>query len=174
MAEGRSSMTTPALYELAQNFRAAAEQLADLDLPPEVVADTLESLSGDLEMKAQNVALFARNLEATAAAIKDAEAGMAKRRKAIESRVAHLKDYMLAGMILAGVKKIEGPYLRIGIRENPESVDVFDPAQVPAEFMRQPEPPPATPDKTAIKAAIKAGTEIAGCKLTRSQRLSID
>jgi hypothetical protein len=162
-----------ALYTLALEFRAAADQLADLDLPPEVVADTLDSLTGDIEQKAQNVALFTRNLEATAAAIKQAETDMAKRRKAIESRVAHLKDYMLAGMMVAGIKKIEGPYLRIGIRDNPEAVEVFDAAQIPAEFMRQPEPPPASPDKAAIKAAIKAGTEVAGCKLTRSQRLDI-
>lgn len=162
-----------ALYTLALEFRAAADQLADLDLPPEVVADTLDSLTGDIEQKAQNVALFTRNLEATAAAIKQAETDMAKRRKAIESRVAHLKDYMLAGMMVAGIKKIEGPHLRIGIRDNPEAVEVFDAAQIPAEFMLQPEPPPASPDKAAIKAAIKAGTEVAGCKLTRSQRLDI-
>lgn len=165
---------TPTLYSLALDFRAAADTLGDLDLAPEAVADTLESLSGDLEVKAQNVALFARNLEATAAAIKEAEAGMAKRRKAIESRVAHLKDYMLAGMMVAGVKKIEGPYLRLSIRDNPEAVEVFDAAQVPAEFMRQPEPPPAAPDKAAIKAAIKAGHEVPGVKLARSQRLNID
>lgn len=165
---------TPTLYSLAIDFRAAADTLGDLDLPAEAVADTLEGLSGDLEVKAQNVALFARNLEATAAAIKEAEAGMAKRRKAIENRVAHLKDYMLAGMMVAGVKKIEGPYLRLSIRDNPEAVEVFDPLQIPAEFMRQPEPPPAVADKTAIKAAIKAGQEVPGVKLTRSQRLSID
>lgn len=162
-----------ALYTLALDFRAAAEQLADLDLPAEVVADTLESLGGDLEAKAQNVALFAQNLEATAAAIKEAEAGMAKRRKAIENRVAHLKDYMLAGMLVAGVKKIEGPYLRLSVRHNPEAVEIFDAQQIPAEFMRQPEPPPATPDKAAIKAAIKAGQDVPGVKLTRSHRLDI-
>ena len=162
-----------ALYAIALDFRAAADQLADLDLPPETVADTLESLSGNLEVKTQNVALFARNLEATAAAIKQAEGDMAKRRKAIENRVAHLKDYMLAAMLVSGVRKIEGPYLRIGIRDNPEAVEVLDAAQIPVEFMRQPEPPPATPDKAAIKAAIKAGAEVPGVKLTRSQRLDI-
>ena len=162
-----------ALYELAATFRAAAEQLADLDLPPEVVADTLESIGGDLELKAQNVALFCRNLEATAASIKEAEAGMAQRRKAIENRAAQLKAYMLTCMQGAGYRKIEGPYLRLSIRDNPEAVDVFDAAQVPAEFMRQPEPPPATPDKAAIKGAIKAGADVPGCRLTRSQRLDI-
>lgn len=162
-----------ALYELAASFRAAAEQLADLDLPAEVVADTLDSISGPLDLKAQNVALFTRNLEATAAAIKEAEAGMAQRRKAIENRVASLKAYMLNSMQLAGVKKIEGPYLRIGIRDNPPAVDVFDPAQIPAEYMKTPEPPPPAPDKPAIKAAIQAGNEIPGARLTRGQRLDI-
>ena len=162
-----------ALYQLAQDFRAAAEQLADLDLPPEVIADTLESISGDLEVKALNVALFARNLESTAAAIKQAEGDMAARRKALERRVQSLKDYLLHAMQSTGIKKIEGPYLRIGVRDNPESVEVFDADQVPAEFMRKPEPPPAAPDKAAIKAAIKAGQEVPGAKLTRSQRLDI-
>lgn len=98
---------------------------------------------------------------------------MAARRKAIERRVQGLKDYLLSAMQATGIKKIEGPYLRIGIRDNPEAVEVFDAAQVPAEFMRKPEPPPAAPDKTAIKEAIKAGKEVAGCKLTKSQRLYI-
>jgi hypothetical protein len=48
---------------------------------------------------------------------------------------------------------------------------VFDAAQVPAEFMKQPEPPPAAPDKTAIKAALKAGTDVPGARLVRGQRL---
>lgn len=162
-----------ALYTLAIEFREAAERLADLDLPPEVVADTLDSLAGDLEVKAQHVALFARNLESTAAAIKQAEGEMAARRKSLEKRVQGLRDYLLGAMQSTGIKKIEGPYLRIGVRDNPESVDVFDAAQVPAEFMRQPEPPPPAPDKTAIKAAIKAGQEVPGAKLARSQRLDI-
>ena len=98
---------------------------------------------------------------------------MAARRKALERRVQSLKDYLLHAMQSTGIKKIEGPYLRIGVRDNPESVEVFDAAQVPAEFMRQPDPPPAAPDKAAIKAAIKAGAEVPGAKLARSQRLDI-
>jgi len=75
-----------ALYQLAIEFRETADKLADLDLPPEVVADTLESIGGDLELKAQNVALFTRNLEATAAAIKQAKSTEGpKIREALES-----------------------------------------------------------------------------------------
>jgi hypothetical protein len=162
-----------AMYELAVQFRQAAEQLGDLDLPDDVIADTLESLSGDLELKAANVALFARNLSATADAIKQAEAGMAARRIAIENRVKRLKDYLQNCMELAGVRKIEGPYLRLAIRENPAGVDVFDSAQLPTEYLRWPEPPPAVPDKVAIKNSIKAGVEVPGARLSYSKRIEI-
>lgn len=161
------------LYAITAEFRAVADQLADLDLPPEVVEDTLESLSGDIEVKAQSVAFVARNMEALAAQIKDAESQMAARRKALENRSARLRDYMLGCLIVAGVTKIEGPMLRISVKNNPPSVDVFDAAQVPAAFMRQPEPPPPAPDKTAIKAALSSGTDVPGCRLVRGQRLDI-
>ena len=47
-----------ALYLLAEEYRAAAEKLADLDLDEQTVADTLESLAGSVEVKATNVAMF--------------------------------------------------------------------------------------------------------------------
>lgn len=163
----------PALYELAREYRDAAERLADLDLDEQTVADTLEGLAGDLEVKATNVAMFARNLEATAAQIKDAEAQMAARRKAVENRATNLRRYLLVSMQQAGIQKIECPYFRLAVRDNPPAVDVFDAAQVPAEFMRQPETPPPAPDKTAIKDELKAGRDVPGCRLTVGQRLDI-
>ena len=162
-----------ALYTIALDYRDAAETLADLDLPPEVVADTLESMAGDLEVKVQSVAFCLRNMESTARAIKDAESEMAKRRNAIEGRVQHLKTYLLGAMQLTGVLKVAGPYLTISVRDNPEAVDILDVCQLPVEFMVVPPRPPAYPDKVAIKAAIKAGDDVPGAKLTRSQRLDI-
>lgn len=162
-----------ALYELAAAFRADAEKLADLDLDPQTLADTIEGMSGELEVKAQNVVMFCRNLESTAAAIKEAEAKMAARRKAIENRAAGLMRYVQASMELAGVTKIESPYFRLTIQNNPPAVDVFEPGLVPSEFMTQPAPPPPAPDKTAIKGALKAGIDVPGCRLTTGQRLVV-
>lgn len=162
-----------ALYVLAGEYAAAAEALADLDLDEQTLADTLESLSGDLEAKATNVAMLARNLEATAAAIKEAEGQMAQRRKALEARADGLRRYLLGSMQAAGLQKVESPWLRLAVRANPPSVDVFDAAQVPEQFMRQKPPPPPEPDKTAIKEAIKQGQEVPGCRLVTTQRLEV-
>lgn len=162
-----------ALYELAREYRDAAETLADLDLDAQTLADTLEGMSGELEVKAQNVIMFTRNLESTAAAIKEAEAQMAARRKALENRAARLRRYVLENMQFAGVQKIECPWFTLSVRDNPAAVEIFEPGLIPAEYMTQPAPPPPAPNKTAIKAAINAGTEVPGAKLTNGTRLEI-
>jgi hypothetical protein len=98
---------------------------------------------------------------------------MAARRKALENRAARIKDWVLANMMVAGIQKIECPYFRLAVRANPPAVEIYEPGLIPAEFMRQPEPPPPSPDRAAIKAAIVEGREIAGCKLTHGMRLEI-
>ncbi len=162
-----------ALYELAHDYRNAADKLADLDLDPQTIEDTLESLSGDLEVKATNTAMLIRNLEASAAAIGDAEAQMAARRIALQNRAKRIKDYVLANMMVAGIQKIECPHFRLAVRDNPAAVEVYEPGLIPASFMRQPDPPPPAVDKTAIKEALKAGQDVPGCKLTVGKRLEI-
>ena len=161
------------LYDIAAEYRQTADKLADLDLDEQTIADTLEGMSGALELKAQNVVMFARNLEATATAIKEAETAMAARRKAIEHRAAGPRRYALSAMQVAGVQSIECPYFKLSVRKNPTAVEVFDAAQIPAQFMRTPEPPPPAPDKKAITEAIKAGKEVPGARLVSGERLEV-
>jgi len=162
-----------ALYNIAAEYRDAALKLADMDLDAQTIADTLEGLSGDMEVKAQNVAYFARNLEATAAAIKQAEAEMAARRKSLENRAEGLRQYIFTSMKVAGIQQIECPHFRLSIKNNPGSVDIYEPDLVPAEFMVQPDTPPPAANKKAIGEAIKAGREVPGARLTKGQRLEI-
>jgi hypothetical protein len=161
------------LYAITQEYRAAADRLAELDLPPECVQDTLDGLAGELETKAQSVVAVARNIEALAASIKQAEADMTARRKALEKRAAWLREYVLMNMQAAGIEKIECPQFRITVRTNPEAVDVFDADQVPAEYLRAPEPPPPVVDKAAIKDALRFGKDVPGARLVRGQRLEV-
>lgn len=165
-----------ALYQLAGEYQHQFYQLAELDLPDEVVTDTLEAMEGELQHKAGNVAMFLRQLEHTAEGIKAAEAAMKARREAIEGRHASISAYLLHHLQACGIKKVEHPMIAITVKANPARVDVFDAAQIPAAYMTRPEPlppPPALPDKKAIKAAIDAGTEVPGAKLTRGARLDI-
>lgn len=162
-----------ALYQLAHEFAGAAERLSDLDLPDDVIADTLEGLQGALEVKAVNVAHFVRNLESTADSIKVAEVNMAARRRAMENRAARIKAYLQANMEVAGISKIECPHFKIALRDNPPSVVIDAESQIPADYMRQAEPPPPAPDKKLIAKAIADGFEVPGCHVTRTKRIEI-
>ena len=166
-------MNNISLYELTQEYRQALDVLTDPenDLPAEVIADTMEGLHGTLEDKAVNVAKFFKNLEATAVAIKEAEQRMNQRRKAIENRVAAMKDYLKLNMESCGITKIESPWFALSIAKNPAAVDITDEDSLPDDFVEI--VTTRKIDKTAIKKAIESGAEVPGAVLTRGTRLAI-
>jgi len=159
MAGGRMT----ALYVIANEYRSACTT---------TIADTLEGISGELETKAQNIAFVVRSLEADAAACKEWAKSATERAKAAESRAQALRDYLASCMTACGIEKISGPGVLLSFRKS-SAVVINEPALIPAEFMRQPEPPPASPDKTAIAAAIKAGAEVPGAHVETRNNLQI-
>jgi hypothetical protein len=161
------------LFEVASEYRNSAALLADLDLDEQTFADTLDSISGDLETKCMNTAFVARNLEATAEQIKAHAKEMTERAKAMENRAALIRTYLLDGLTLAQRDKIETPYFKIKIALNPPSVQIADEALVPDAYKTDPEPPKPQPDKAMIKKAIQEGFEVPGCSLVRGRRLDI-
>lgn len=159
------------LYELAAQHRLLAENLTDLGLDEQTIADTLEAESGDLMEKGVNVAKVFRNLESFAEQIKQAEQQMADRRKAIEKRAASLKQYLLTNMNMAGITKIESPWFCISIKNNPESVVVDDAVALPKEYMR--ETISFAPDKIRMKSEMQDGIVIPGAHLEKTKRIEI-
>lgn len=169
-------MTALTLFEIAKEYRQITDVLMDSGCDEQTLKDTLEGEAWPLELKAQNYGFVIRNLEATAASIKEAEKQMKARREAIEKRAAALLERLKTGLEIAGVTKLECPHFALTIKKNPPSVDVWDERQIPAQYMRTPEPPPpppAVPDKAAIKAAIQSGVEVPGAMLAQGTRLEI-
>jgi predicted nuclease with TOPRIM domain len=161
------------LFELSAEYQKAAQILDDLECDSQTIADTLESIDGPLKEKAENVAKYFQNLEVNAKALKEAEERLASRRKAMENRVEHLKEYLKTNMEKCSILSIECEYFKLSIQNNPESVDVFEPGLVPSEYMVQPEPPPERVDKNLVKKALKDSFDVPGCRLTRSTRLTV-
>ena len=161
-----------ALYVIANEYRDAANKLAELDLDPQTVADTLESLSGDLEVKAQNVALMVRCFEADAAACKQWAKEATERAKAIEARADRMREYLASNLEACGIEKVAGPGVSISFRAS--SAVVIDAEDLlPVDFMRVKPAPAPEPDKTAIAAAIKAGQEVPGAHIEHRRSIQI-
>lgn len=161
------------LYVLASEYQAMASKLMESDFDEQTIADTLEGAAGELEVKATNVAMFVRNLEASAEQIKLAEKAMAERRKSIESKADSIKRYLKDNMQRTGITKIECPYFALSIKKNPPSVIIDDLEAIPAKFMVTPPAPPPAPDKAAIKSALQAGEVVEGAHIEQGERLEI-
>jgi len=156
------------LYELSAQYDQALANLSDMDLPAEVVDDTLEALSGEIEEKAINVAKYYENLLADATAIKEAESKMAARRKVIEKRAASLKSYLKANMERTGITEISCPYFVVKVKKNPPKVVVDDLEAIPLEFKKE-VPAVWRADLPAIK---KAGG-CTGARIEQDTRIDI-
>jgi len=175
----------PSLYQLSADYSAAVEILSDMDADEQTVKDTLEGLSGLLEVKAANVFMFMRDLEGRAKAFRAEEARLAICGEFMEKRAGQIKDYLKNAMKGAGIKKIEAPkdypvFRYLAVRDNPPAVEIDNEDDVPAIFFPPPPPPKEPelkPDKKRLKAAIEAATEnggyIPGAHITQGTRLEI-
>lgn len=161
-----------ALYLLASEYRSAALKLADLDLDPQTIADTLEGLGGELEHKAGNVAMMARAFDSDAAAMKQWSKDAADKAKAIEARAEGLRRYIASAMDATGLERIEAPGVTISFRKS-SAVVIDGEDLIPAEYMRQKPPPAPEPDKTKIADAIKAGHEVPGAHIEQRRNLQV-
>jgi len=161
------------LYLIATEYRQALDTLAESDLDPQTLADTLEGLDGELQPKAVAVAMWARNVDADADAIEAAAKAMQERAKAARAKAERTRAYLLQCMQLAGVERISSPHVVLSVRANPASVEIEDEAQIPAAYMADPKPVPPKPDKALIKRALQDGHEVPGARLARGVRLEI-
>lgn len=161
------------LFELAVQHQQLMALDGSDDIPAEVIRDTLEGLEGEIQDKAHSIASMIKNIEAEAEAIMDASKALAERSKRMNRRADELANYLLFQLQAIGQKRLQFNEFTVSVRDNPEAVRINDGAEIPAQFMVTPEPPPPAPDKKALKAALKDGAEIPGVWLERGQRLEI-
>ena len=159
------------LYRLADEYIAIAKALADHELPDEVVADTLEGASGDLENKAWNVAALSLQFEGEAAMIKEAELRMSARRKSLERRSEWMRGYLLVQLIRTGIGEVDSPEFVIRVRDNPPKVIFDDEDAIPKSYKQR--ETVITIRKDEIRKTLLDGKTVPGAHLEREKRLAI-
>jgi len=162
-----------ALYALANQYRADLDALAELDLDAQTVADTVESLQGDLHDKLRAVIAYALNLGAQAEAQAAAAKRMVERAKATDGKAKALLDYAQRAMQDTGTPSVATDEWEAKLAKKPPSVQITDENTLPPQFWRQPPTPPKEPDKTALAAALKGGQEVPGARLVQGYRLAL-
>nr|DAN90927.1 MAG TPA: resistance protein [Caudoviricetes sp.] len=154
------------LYELSLAF----QDVQNMDLDPEVMKDTLDSINDAIESKAENIAKLIRNLESDVSAYKEEEDRLKTKRQATENKVKWLKTYLEDNMKLTGKTKFKSGMFNFSIQKNPASVNITDEKIIPGEFLI-PQPPKV--DKTSLKEILKRGIEVPGAELKQTEGLRI-
>jgi len=152
------------LYELSLSF----QEVQNMDLDPEVMKDTLDSIEDAIENKAENIAKLIRNLESDVSAYKEEEDRLKTKRQATENKVKWLKTYLEDNMKLTGKTKFKSGMFNFSIQKNPASVNITDEKIIPEEFLIQ-QPPKV--DKTSLKEILKRGIEVPGAELKQTEGL---
>ena len=147
--------TMESLYELTEQYAAVRDMLFDEDVDEQVINDTLESIEGAIEVKADNYAKIIREMNATAAVIKQEEVRLAARRKSLENRSAALKNRLEENMRFIDKKKFKTDLFSFNIQTNgglqplQVSDDIND---IPRKFLVQADP---EPNNAAIREYLK-------------------
>lgn len=131
-----------------------------------VDAEKLTALQMEREQKVENVALWIKDLDAEAKALKAEEQSFTDRRRAAEKKAESLREWLASAL---NGEKFGTTRVAISFRRT-KSVHVDDVFKLDDEFLKYSEP---KPDKAAIKKAIEAGQIIEGAELVESLSMSI-
>lgn len=154
------------LYELSLSF----QEVQNMDLDPEVMKDTLDSIGGTFENKAENMAKLIRNLESDRLAYKEEEDRLKTKRQAVENKLEWLKTYLKDCMKLTGKTKFKSGMFNFSIQKNPVSVNINNKKILPEDYLI-PQSPKV--NNTLLKKALKDGIEVPGAELKQTEGLRI-
>ena len=161
------------LYELTDEY---LRFLDEVDEDDEAFIDTLESIEGEIEDKADNYAKLIKEFEAEAEKFDKESKRLADKRDAIKNKVSRMKRSLEQAMIVTGKTKFKTELFSFGIQKNTPSVvlsfddkDVAEIDKLPDRFVKVTK----TVNKTAIKDAINAGEDIGFAHLEQSESIRI-
>ena len=149
------------LYELTGAYAELQSMEED-----KAVIDTLEAIEGEIQLKAEKVAMVLSNIDSDISAIDEEIKRLTAKKKAIKNRHESLKDYLRENMERCEIKKIESPLFTINCVAGRDSLSVDDEELAKSsKFIKT----TVALDKTAALAELKAGGEIPGLSITKSK-----
>ena len=136
------------LYELTEQWDAVFNMMEDGETDEQVIFDTLESIEGEIEDKADNYARMIRNLQASVDVLKAEEERLYYRRKSTENHIQRLKDNLQANLEFIGKTKFKTDLFSFSVAKNggkqPLSItDNLD--EIPGKYLI-PQPPKVNND----------------------------
>lgn len=126
------------LYELTDEYIYLLGLLEDPEVDDEIINDTLEGLTGEIEVKAEGYVRVIRQMEADALARKEEAKRLTEAARTYENGVKRLKDYLFSTM-----KALDMPEINTGIHKlkivnngGKQSLWTDDVTKIPEEYIK--------------------------------------
>ena len=144
------------LYSLSQEYLDLLNLLEDPDTDPEVLADTLEAVQGEMEVKMEAYGTCLKELESEKAKW-EAERNRADSYvKSLESNITRMKTAIMDAIRATGDSKFKTDHFKFSIAKNGGLQPLKITGEVSDSFMiLKPEP-----DTKAIRQALEEGFEL--------------
>lgn len=158
------------LFEMTTATRQLYELMEAGEIDEQTFNDTVAAIGAEekLESYVQVLRSLSADIDAHAKEKERHIKAMAQLTKNMERLESSIKAFMVA----SGQTKANAGTFKLSLRPS-KSTMIDDASLIPAKFMKQPEAPPAKPDKAAIKAAIEAGESVQGAHIEVNQSLMV-
>ena len=144
------------LYKLTGQMQALLALMEDPDTDPQIIEDSLEAVSGEIEVKADGYARVMAELEARKAAVKAEKDRLAALESSLGKNIDRMKESLKMSMIATGKTKFKTDLFSFSVQKNPPKVVIDDPSRIPEAYLIPQEP---KIDTAAIKNALKDADE---------------
>lgn len=159
------------LYEIDQDIL----DCVDMETGEILDVERLDALQIERERKLEGVALWEKDLQAEANAVKEEADKLMARKRALDNKIAALKSWLL---IKLNGEKLKTPRCnvyqlrssRVSVEDEAELIRFLQTLNDPEQFLRFKEPELR---KDEIKKALKSGTIIPGAELEETESVVI-
>lgn len=144
------------LYELTNNYEIVSNMLYDENIDEQMILDTLESIDGEIEDKADNYAKIIKEMEAK----RDTRKAEAKRltdsASVFDNRIKYLKQNLFNSLKTIGKTNFTTDLFTFKIQKNGGQRALTIDGDVPAEYTKT----IVENDTDKIRQALKEGKEL--------------
>lgn len=144
------------LYQLTSDYEYLLQLMEDPDTDPEVLADTLEAVQGEMEDKLESYIVIMKKLEAEKAMWETERNRADSYVKSIDSNITRMKTAVMDAMTATGNDKFKTEHFKLSIAKNGGYQPLKITGEVSDSFMIL-EP---KPDMKRIREALEEGFEL--------------
>lgn len=124
------------LYEISNEYRELLNLVDDGELTSDQIADTIDAIEAEFEIKARQCVAVIKELEGAAMVAKAESDRLVKLAISYSNSAVSMKDYLKANMEATGKEKLDLGIFKLTMKKCSQVVAVDDERKIPANYWR--------------------------------------